>query len=348
MARLGRTGFVAVILSMLLVSHGLLAAPKNPSLELLNRQVKDQEKLITSIKGQIQSIEEQLTSGNKRYLTLVDQMTEAEYQLEELVKAEEMIREKIEQKLSDSRQVLTRQVLTRLNSGGEAAVLLADKILTQKLAHEIQELEAQLEISQKNRAAIEQIRKNYGEFQTHQIEIASVLNEMEWQKKTIVSQYVEENTKKQDLVSRYDRVRAQFVRSQARADERVTSLRFGAPINDYLKLDYGDKGVSFEYKGRQPVLSTQSGDVVYSGELSTFGNVVMIDHGQDTRSVILGDFIPTLEKGSRVKLGDVIGYTTDRLNSGSVYFEVRNNNNVQNTITLMDSRFIESQSLARR
>ena len=106
--------------------------------------------------------------------------------------------------------------------------------------------------------------------------------------------------------------------------------------------------MSFTFRGRHPVLSTHDGEIVYSGELSTFGNVVMIDHGDETRSVILGDFIPKAEQGTRVKVGDVVGYTSERLQQGQIYFEVRKNNTVANTIQLMDSNSLDKNALAKR
>ena len=63
---------------------------------------------------------------------------------------------------------------------------------------------------------------------------------------------------------------------------------------------------------------------MYQGTLSNFGNVVMIDHGKETRSIILGKFIPKLSKGAVVKAGDVVGYTRDSRNQEEkLYFEVR-------------------------
>src|SRR5690606_22476463 len=75
------------------------------------------------------------------------------------------------------------------------------------------------------------------------------------------------------------------------------------------------------------------GTVVYVGGLSTYGNVVMIDHGNDTRTVVLGPFTPATEKGRKVRAGDKIG---SMASAGRLYFEVRKQNVAQDTLPLVD------------
>ena len=90
------------------------------------------------------------------------------------------------------------------------------------------------------------------------------------------------------------------------------------------------------FRKSQPVYTTKPGKVIYSGTLSTFGNVVVIDHGKEMRSVILGDFKVDVKKGAKVQIGQVLGYA--RLRSGEegkVYFEVRKKNKVYKTINLI-------------
>lgn len=333
------------------VSWGALAPAStggNPSLEILSTQVKEQESLIQRLRADIESLEEQMGDGNKRYLSLVDNLVVTEEEFNRVSQEQKKLQEELGVKLSEARKILTQHILAKLSEDQGAGYLLSNQILMKKLKIELEEISKQYDESKKQGEKLQELSERYAEYQATQLEIATIVNEMEWRKNNIVAQYMEEDKKREELMARYNRVRGQFARSQARSEERSTALRFRSPLKDFSAMDYGDKGVSFDYRGRQPVLSTQTGQVVYSGELSTFGNVVMIDHGNDTRSVILGDFVPTIEKGLDVQAGDVVGYTIDRLNSGSVYFEVRNNNKVQNTFNLMDSRFIESLAVAGR
>ena len=73
----------------------------------------------------------------------------------------------------------------------------------------------------------------------------------------------------------------------------------------------------------------------------------MIDHGNDTRTVLLGQFDFSVKNGDVVNQSQVVGYTSPKSNSalseGKIYFEVRKSNLAQNTYLLLDKK-----SLARK
>ena len=68
----------------------------------------------------------------------------------------------------------------------------------------------------------------------------------------------------------------------------------------------------------------------------------MIDHGNDTRTVLLGQFNYTVKNGDNVNQYQVVGNTNPRSNSGlgegRIYFEIRKNNLAQNTYLLLDQK----------
>jgi murein DD-endopeptidase MepM/ murein hydrolase activator NlpD len=70
----------------------------------------------------------------------------------------------------------------------------------------------------------------------------------------------------------------------------------------------------------------------------------MIDHGNNTRTVILGDMEISVKKGEMVRKGSIIGHTKgDSSKEGNLYFEVRNKDKVQKTISLMEADFYNAQ-----
>ena len=128
-------------------------------------------------------------------------------------------------------------------------------------------------------------------------------------------------------------------------NKKGTKLRnrlgvFSPPLESHASMDFRKKGVTFLFGKKQPVRAARAGKVIHKGELSTFGNVVMIDHGKETISVCLGDFNPKLAKGSFVKEGDILGYTMikKRGSPGKLYFEVRQKDKAQATIHLLDEQ----------
>ena len=62
---------------------------------------------------------------------------------------------------------------------------------------------------------------------------------------------------------------------------------------------------------------------------------MMIDHGQEVRSVLLGPFESSLQKGDQVNSDQPIGFIkAQALNS--IYFEIRKRNIAQKTINWID------------
>ena len=76
-----------------------------------------------------------------------------------------------------------------------------------------------------------------------------------------------------------------------------------------------------------PIKAPSSGKVVYTGELASYGNIIMIDHGQDVRSVIFGDMKIKANKGDLVEKSQILGYTmADPGIEKSLYYEIRKKN----------------------
>ena len=122
----------------------------------------------------------------------------------------------------------------------------------------------------------------------------------------------------------------------------VPGADFSAPLSLYQGFEYQKKGVTFNFEGKNEVRAPKGGKVAYTGSLASYGNVLIIDHGNDTRTVLLGQFDYTVKNGDPIKASQLIGYTNPRSNnglgSGKIYFEVRKNNLAQNTYLLLDKK----------
>ena len=79
--------------------------------------------------------------------------------------------------------------------------------------------------------------------------------------------------------------------------------------------------------------------MVFAGDLASYGQVVLIDHGKDLRTVLLGKMNIKVKKNDTVSHGDVLAYTiNDSKDPQNLYFEVRKKNTAQNTILWLESR----------
>lgn len=107
--------------------------------------------------------------------------------------------------------------------------------------------------------------------------------------------------------------------------EKILSL----PATGIKKMEVLAKGVNLFITDQTQLLSPGEGVVAYVGELASYGNVIMIDHGNDLRSVILGNFYSTKKVNENVIKGEIIAKKNDERNNSLkshddfVYFEVR-------------------------
>jgi septal ring factor EnvC (AmiA/AmiB activator) len=85
------------------------------------------------------------------------------------------------------------------------------------------------------------------------------------------------------------------------------------------------------------VKAVGEGKIVFAGDLASFGQVVMVDHGNELRTVLLVKMSIKVKKNDTVKSGDVLAYTiNDSKEAQNLYFEVRKKNTAQNTILWLE------------
>ncbi len=139
------------------------------------------------------------------------------------------------------------------------------------------------------------------------------------------------------------------IKTWVRSDiPRFTDLRgkLITPIVNYSDYHVKNKGVTFIYKKQQPVYAVGSGRVVYAGSLSKYGNIILIDHGESIRSVVLGTIDIKINKGDFVEKGHIVGYvfgnsaTSRSKKTEKLYFEMREKRVVQNSIEWLDEKVL--------
>ena len=101
---------------------------------------------------------------------------------------------------------------------------------------------------------------------------------------------------------------------------------FVLPVSEFSKVQK-DKmgGLSFYVDSARQIKAPSDGVVLYTGKLSTYGNVVVIKHFDGKQSIILGNIISNVGKGDSLKKGEFLGRVIE--NNGDlkkVYYELRN------------------------
>lgn len=99
---------------------------------------------------------------------------------------------------------------------------------------------------------------------------------------------------------------------------------FGRTFDSRTQLYIFKKGIDILAEKSQPVVAVAPGKVAFTGELPSYGKVVILDHGGNYYSLCahLGGF--DRKTGDAVKTGDPLGWSDDA--GAPVYFEIRARN----------------------
>ncbi len=109
------------------------------------------------------------------------------------------------------------------------------------------------------------------------------------------------------------------------------SRKLARPVSGKIVVGFGqmrdsvrNNGVLLQTTDNSPVFAMSNGTVLFSGELPGFGQIIVIDHGDNYTSVYSG-VLAQVAKGSRVKTGQQIASTGSENNQpmGGIYIELR-------------------------
>ena len=120
------------------------------------------------------------------------------------------------------------------------------------------------------------------------------------------------------------------------------------PVNGKVLSKFGiqpkgmrNDGVNIIADKGQPVLATQDGKVVYSGnEIEAFGNLILIKHNNNRTSAYAHVDNVEVVKGQIVKKGELIARVgnTGKVNRPQLHFEIRDNSGPIDPLILLPSK----------
>jgi len=311
------------------------------SVRALKDKLNTQSADVAKIGATIRTIEKELGKTNDTYINKARNLKNIDSKI--LVLKESLTHSATE--ISDSyklsRNILNQYLLDKIDdkSGDK---LLKKKIYFKLLAGNVQKLK----IAQKSsRNLLEAIQEYEGRAKNARINEDTLYNlivELENKKKFLGSDYISKMEAKNEIEEQLETAIARQKSKKSNRKKKVSrsnvkiGMEISNPIANYINIKGSKKGVTYKYNKVEPIKSTQNGQVVYAGELASYGKVIMIDHGKDIRSVILGDFSIKVKKGDVVNRGGVIAYTNvDPGVTKSLYYEVRKKNIAQNTLSLL-------------
>lgn len=362
-----------IFLSLLMVSAGPLwgAKPRAQQgfedelqqnqkiFEQYKNQISTQDFRLLKIKASLETMEQNLGKRNNVLIKNLQQIRAIENeigQLQESMKNNQVSMEVLHAKMKGT---LQHYIANQISGVTAPSTLAGSRILIKTFEKQMELLKKEADTSRMYQDRLTHYEKSLGGLKNVGNSLREVLTDLEQKKRNLADSYVEVAQAKGELQGQLEGIRYKVKKENTLAQRKPRDLdanlipvgnedlRFGRllpPLKNYSTLNYENKGVTFKFNQATPVLSVGKGKVIYSGNLASYGNVIMIEHGDDLRSLILGGIIPQIKKGAEVDAGEVIGFTKLSTNSdeNTLYFEIRQKNIAQNTFLWFDKNIIAS------
>lgn len=296
---------------------------------------------VMELGARLSSLEKEIGSKNNLYISSVEQIRQFESDVKLYRDKLTEIHGEVRKTQADNKRILQSYLVESENEGTEA---------WQKKVHLELLKQAQLKLRTKEEELVTFENKvtefdvKLASLKRNEEELAQVIKELEERKKTAMELYLakvqdkkvaESKVQKKKLQDKIAEVKKAF--SNAPVVEKKPDRYFKRPVDDFMTFTASPKGVTFKYQSIQPVKAVGEGKVVFAGDLASYGQVVLVDHGNDLRTVLLGKMDIKVKKNDSVRDGDVLAYTqNDSKESQNLYFEVRKKNTAQNTILWLD------------
>jgi len=319
----------------LFISHAAFGSSQ--SLKKIKDDLNSKSSEIVKLGAQIKSLETSLNKNNDIYLKRLEQLKSYEAKVEKLMGDLKIGQEEINNEKAQLKRIAQTYIMEKNDEQDDNSLIsqvLLEKSITKKLA----KLE---EMNKENSSLVEvisQYSKELASIKEQEDTLYELIVSLENQKKEVSQNYISNLETKNTLEEKLENALAQT--RAKRSTIKPTGLNLDIdfdiilPIKKFSDYKGGKEGVTFKYDSVEPLIACANGSVEYAGELASYGNVIILKHGKDIRSVILGEISSKVKKGQAVRQGEIIGYTIAKPGiKKSLYYEIRKKNKVQNTLS---------------
>ncbi|MEH0860630.1 murein hydrolase activator EnvC family protein [Halobacteriovorax sp. DPLXC-1] len=346
-----------VLLSFLIASSIALNSNAATNYNAVKKEVNSSREKINSYKKKIRSIEEKLQIKNEDYLQAMKSRQDLDYKIFEIEKNLNQSLYELEDDKTKVKKAIRHVALSYLENSTHED-LLKNQLLLKSLKKEKKEIQSKIEYCTKLKKKVFDLRTRLTETAKVERELYSVLRNLENEKNSTVKVFLTEKENHEKLKNEYGELKKSYLAKQRAKKERARrkaakakkgskssaatlAANFAIPLKKYISAENGSKGITYTVKSGEGVYATKEGTIEYVGSLANVGNVIMVAHGGDVRSIYLGDFAASVKKGQKVKLGSTLAKTRFSIKKGNlskVYFEVRKKNTAQNTAQLINDK----------
>lgn len=299
---------------------------------------------VMSMGARLSTLEKEISQKSNLYQSNLEEIKKFENDVGLYKEELKTLQRKLIKTEKDNKKIVTNYLL---EAESEESPLWQKKIHLDLLRQAQNKLKAQkLELSTfAHKVASFEIKLE--ELKREETTLEKVIADLESSKQNLMAKYQVASEKKGELEKKVqeDKVKVKFAAIKKTFSEAPVNLKkaekvFPNPVDNFISMTPSDKGVTFKYDSIQPIKAPASGKVMYSGDLASYGQVVLIDHGNDLRTVFLGRMNIKVKKNDNVSSQDIIGYTHKDSTPQSLYFEVRKKNTAQNTILWLENQVV--------
>lgn len=326
------------ILTSLFISS-LLAATKVVKLkDSLNKHSSK----IVKIGAQIKTLEKSLSHKNSEYLESLNRLKKFQHKIESLMSDLKLRQSEIASERRRLKQLAQTYILEK-NDMDDDSSLLSKVVLEDEISAKMQTLNKLQAQNDDLVAIISEYSTKLKGVQENEETLYNLILTLENQKKEASQKYISnleiKNQIEEKLENEIAMKKAKKVKLKDVSNNIDIDFNIILPIKKFTDYKGSKEGVTFKYESTEPLIACADGQVEYSGELASYGKVIILKHGKDIRSVILGEIKSKVQKGQPVRQGQIIGYTIASPGTKkSLYYEIRKKNKVQNTIAWLKSK----------
>lgn len=291
--------------------------------------------------ARLATLEKEIGSKNDLYISGLTQIKQFESDIKLYKDRLEQIQKQVHEARIDNQKIIKNYLVSSEDDAGE---VWQKKVHLELLKQADQKLKARESELASFEAKVAEFDTKLLDLKRNEEDLAKLIKDLEEKKKVTMEKYmarvqdkkkVETQYIREKVEARANKIRQEF--SHAPVIVKRPDRIFSRPVEDFQSYVSSQKGVTFKFDSVQPIKAPDSGKVVFAGDLSTFGQVVLIDHGDDLRTVLLGRMDIKVKKNDMVSSGEILAYTSNELKGAqNLYFEVRKKNTAQNTILWLD------------
>jgi septal ring factor EnvC (AmiA/AmiB activator) len=129
----------------------------------------------------------------------------------------------------------------------------------------------------------------------------------------------------------------------------TVTTRFGKNTSEQFNITTFASGIDIRTSGGANVKAIYNGDVVFAGFLQGYGNLIIIDHGQQYFSLVARIAKLLKKEGESVTRGEVVGIMdeTEGLLGEGLHFEIRRGTEPENPLHWINNAKLKIQATRR-